>query len=109
MIKQTLQEWMDEGKKLYGEDLTNWKFKCPNCGKVSSIQDFKDAGSKDPNDSYANCIGRINGKGEDGMKSKDKGFGCNWAAYGLFGTLGKGRIVVNNDKESEVFDFAKEE
>lgn len=36
--------------------------------------------------------------------------GCNWAAYGFFGTMGKGRIVIADDgEEVEVFSFAEEE
>ena len=35
------------------------------------------------------------------------GLGCDWAAYGLFGTLGKGRSVTTEDGNVvEVFDFA---
>lgn len=107
MKKQTLKEWLDEGKKIFGEDFKQWKFKCPACGRVSSIQDFLDAGA-DANDAYQECIGRVNGKGnKDG---KDEGFGCNWVAYGFFGTLGKGRTVINdNGKEIEVFEFATKE
>lgn len=107
MEKQSLTEWLEEGKKRFGEDFKNWKFKCPACGHVSSIKDFIDAGA-DANDAYQMCIGRVNGKGADGMKGKDEGNGCNWAAFGLFGTFGKGRIVVNEGKETEVFDFAEE-
>lgn len=106
MIKQSLNEWTEEGKKRFGEDFTKWKFKCPACGHVASGQDFKDLKAV-PNDMYQICIGRINGKGTDGMKSKDEGYGCNWAAYGLFGNLGKGRIVITPEgKEIEIFDFA---
>ena len=36
--------------------------------------------------------------------------GCNWAAYGFFGTMGKGRTVIMEDgKKVEVFAFAGEE
>ena len=105
MIKQTLIEWQEEAKRLFGEDHKQWKFKCPACGHISSVQDFIDAGA-DTNDAYQMCVGRVNGKGEKGMKGIDKGFGCNWAAFGLFGNLGKGRIVNNEGKEIEVFDFA---
>lgn len=111
MTKQSLKEWQEEGKKKFG-DLKNWAFKCPACGHVATVQDFLDAGG-DINDSYQNCIGRINGKGENGMKGKDKGYGCNWAAYGLFGTLGKGRVITITTPEgkevelAEVFDFSK--
>jgi hypothetical protein len=37
----------------------------------------------------------------------DDGLGCDWAAYGLFQTLGKGRVVIAEDgSEVPVFDFA---
>lgn len=107
MKKQTIKEWQEEGKKIFGEDFKKWKFKCPACGHISSIKDFIDAGA-DPNDAYQECIGRVNGKGEDGMQGKEQGFGCNWAAYGLLGTLGKGRIVITDEgKEIDIFDFAE--
>lgn len=103
-IKQTMEEWLEEGKKKFGEDFENWKFKCPACGHVASGQDFKDL-KAEPNDMYQVCIGRINGKGVAG--ATDEGNGCQWAAFGFLKTLGKGRIVVNSDgEESEVFDFA---
>ena len=36
--------------------------------------------------------------------------GCNWAAYGFFGTLGKGRLIIMEDgEEVEVFAFAGKE
>lgn len=106
MIKQTLAEWMNDGKELFGEDYSNWKFKCPACGHISSIQQFKESDA-DPNDAYQVCIGRVNGKGT--KNQTDLGYGCNWAAYGLFKTIGKGRTVVTDEgKEVKVFDFALE-
>lgn len=109
MTTQTLAEWQEEAKERFGHDFKNWKFKCPACGRVSSIDDFLAVGA-DLNDAYKSCIGRHNGKGADGMKGKDNGHGCNWAAYGLFGTLGKGRTVITHDgKKVDVFDFVGEE
>ncbi|CBZ04170.1 hypothetical protein EXN25_05840 [Clostridium botulinum] len=109
MIKQTLKEWREEAIEKFGEDAGNWKFKCPACGHVSSVKDFKELGD-DGNSAYQECIGRHNGKGTNGMKGKDEGHGCNWAGYGLFGNLGKGRIVITPEgKEIEVFDFADKE
>lgn len=103
MLKQTLKEWLDEGKERFGDDFTQWKFKCPACGHVNTGKEFKDLGI-DLNNMYNECIGRHTGKGSP---KKGDSSGCNWAAYGLFGTLGKGRIVLNEGKESEVFDFAE--
>lgn len=106
MTKQTLEEWMNEGKERFGDDFSNWKFKCPACGHVSSIKEFKEFGA-DPNDAYQKCIGRVNGKGT--KDQTDLGNGCNWAAYGLFGTLGEGRTVISDQgNEVNVFDFAVE-
>lgn len=104
MIKQTLEEWLNEAKQRFGEKTTDWKFVCPACGHVASGQDFKDAGAE-PNAIYQKCIGRLNSKGTS--NGKNKGVGCNWAAYGLLGNLGKGRTVITPEgKEIEVFDFA---
>lgn len=104
MVKQTVNEWLEEGEKLFGADKMKWKFECPACGHVASIGDFKEHGA-DPNDAYQKCIGRVNGKGT--KNQKDLGDGCNWAAYGLFGTIGKGRTVISDEgNEVSVFDYA---
>lgn len=106
MCKQTLAEWTNEGKQLFGKDFLEWKFECPVCGHVASIRDFKEVGA-DPNDAYQMCIGRVNGKGT--KNQTDEGNGCNWAAFGLFGTVSKGRTVISDEgNEVSVFDFAKE-
>lgn len=106
MIKQTLKEWQNEAISKFGVNPDNWEFKCPACGHVSSVKDFKKLGD-DGNAAYQECIGRHNGKGSDGLNGKDEGQGCNWAAYGLLGNLGKGRVVITpENKEIEIFDFA---
>jgi hypothetical protein len=102
MKKQILSEWLDEAKSRFGEKTVNWKFQCPRCGNVQTPMDFVNAGvdkTEAANMSYQGCIGRV-------VKEK----GCDWAAYGFFGTLGNGRLVVAPDgKEVEVFDFHSEE
>ena len=102
-MKYTHTEWLSELKERFGDDLTKWAFVCPACGKVSTVQEFKDAGA-DPNDAYQTCIGRHIGKG------------CNWAAFGLFKTLNgrdrqprtaRGDVIVTEDKkEVPVFSMA---
>lgn len=102
-MKYTHAEWLAELKSRFGEDPMKWAFKCPACGKVSTIQEFKDAGA-DPNDTYQTCIGRHTGKGSPTKDSKD---GCNWAAFGLFGTLSGGDVIVTEEgKEVQVFSMA---
>ena len=109
-----VKEWLGEGRELFGRDIMKWKFRCPMCGHVASVQDFKDAGAEDPNDSFQEsfqeCIGRYRGAGSPGAPDGNPN-GCNWAAYGLFGIPNdKGRLVMaKNGKVREVFDFAREE
>lgn len=41
MTKEVSQaDWLAEGEKLFGTDPRKWKFKCPNCGHVQSMEDF---------------------------------------------------------------------
>lgn len=83
---------------------------CPTCGKISTGRDFEAAGAT-PNDIYNTCIGRHNGKGISGISFKgdtSPEFGCDWATFGLFKTLGKGDVVVGeNGYKIHVFAFAK--
>lgn len=103
-MKYTHPEWLAELKNRFGEDVMKWSFKCPACGKVSTMQEFKDAGAE-PNDSYQTCIGRFTGKGSPTKDSKE---GCNWAAFGLFGTLSGGDVIITEEgKEVPVFSMAE--
>lgn len=105
MKKYTLKEWREKGTELFGTDITKWQFKCPACGNIASVQDFINLGQSDVdacNHSYNECIGRYTGAGYP----KDGSTPCNWAAYGLLGTMGKGiTITLEDDKNIEVFDF----
>lgn len=107
MKRYTLEGWRTKLKDLYGTQARDFKFKCPACGKVTSVAEFVEAGltqDEAMNVAYQECIGRYTGAGSP-QKGKQP---CNWAAYGLFGTLGNGVIVVAPDgKEIEVFDFAE--
>jgi len=109
--KYTIEEWRAEGKRLFGDDYRDWRYVCPACGRINTGREFEVAGAA-PNDSYSTCIGRHNGKGVKGIALK-KGApppetGCDWAAFGLFGTLGAGCVVVNDEGiETEVFSFAE--
>ena len=105
----TQREWMEEGKRRFGEDFMNWKFQCPMCGHIASIREFRDAGADNPNSAYQECIGRYTGKGSP---QKDDSSGCNWAAYGFLGIPnGKGIIVISDDDGTgpDCFDFAEGE
>jgi|BioPla2DNA2_1021312.scaffolds.fasta_scaffold86578_2 hypothetical protein len=104
MKEYTHQQWMDELKSRFGENIMDWAFKCPACGKVSTIREFIDAGAE-IHDSFQNCIGRFTGKGSP---QKGDSSGCDWAAYGLFGTMDKGDIVITRyGNRMEVFPMAE--
>ena len=31
--------WLSQGKTLFGENVMNWKFKCPCCGYIATTED----------------------------------------------------------------------
>jgi hypothetical protein len=80
--KLTQAELMAEAKERFGEDVMTWAFRCPSCGDVASLGDFKVADA-DPGLAGQECIGRHLGALSKAIK-KYKGRGCDWAAYGLF-------------------------
>lgn len=40
MKEYTHQQWLDELKSRFGENIMDWAFKCPACSKVSTIKEF---------------------------------------------------------------------
>lgn len=108
-VFESVEEWKAEGEKLFGKDIKKWKYKCPMCGHIASVQDFLDSGAKDldeaANAAYVECIGRYTGKGSP---KKGDSSGCNWAAYGFFGIPNGGSVVLTGrDEGRQVFEFAK--
>ena len=74
MEKQTKEEFMEQGEKLFGKDKKEWKFRCISCGECQTYNDFKEAGVDDPSGYvHFSCIGRF-----------DEKRGCNWTLGGLF-------------------------
>jgi len=98
IIKMTYEEWINKAKKLFGKDSYNWKFKCPSCGHIQSINSMVEHNpSLNPEDIqnsvYFNCEGRIN-----------EGYGCDWTLGGLFQVH---KVEVNfKGKIVPVFEFA---
>jgi len=101
-IRMTYEEWLAKGKELFGEDMLQWKFVCPNCGHVQCAEDFRKYvpnGAK-PDDAHFNCIGRYKG-GNVGTLGDGKS-PCNYTAGGLFRLS---PIIVEMEGK-EVFSFA---
>lgn len=105
MKYNSVEEWQAEATRRFGPDMLKWRFRCPMCGHVASVQDFKDAGAKSPSCAYQECLGRYTGKG---TPKKGDSSGCNWAAYGLFGIPAEHDIVVvaPPDDQVDVYPFA---
>lgn len=93
MIRQTQDQWLLELRERFAT-IDAAAFACPSCGRRQTLGDFKARGL-DPQRAYSDCLGRY-------VPEID----CDWAAYGLLGTLGKGRLVLTGERELEVFDFA---
>lgn len=79
-----------------------WRFQCPMCGNVASPADFKAAGA-DPQRAAQECIGRLmRPMPIPGLGKKP----CDWSAFGLFKTAGRGVLVNMVDGSCiEAFDF----
>ena len=108
MVRITKAEWYAEGERRFGKDPMKWKIRCPMCGHVAKVEDFREAGANGPDCAFVECIGRYTGKGSP--KEGDSS-GCNWAAYGLFGIPKNDKYVVvfEDGTEMECFPFADKE
>lgn len=96
------EEWMAEAKRRFGESFMQWKFVCPVCGHVQSVQDYKDAGAEEGMIAYS-CIGRLIPGSKDAFQENAKG-PCTYAGGGLFRL--NPVTVVRGGEEHYVFDFA---
>jgi hypothetical protein len=110
-IKYTLAEWRAKATELFGDDSLKWKFVCPVCLHVASVQDWKDAGA--PMQSAArSCVGRWTGAhpavikgtiGPNGFPGKGP---CNYAGGGLF-QLNPISVVDPDGHAMKAFAFAE--
>ena len=107
--KMTFAEWEARGKELFGDKKLDWKFKCPVCGFVQSMRDYKEAGAPMSAIGFS-CIGRWREKCRDAFREKGKG-PCNYAGGGLF-RMNPVHVSVppRGDDEAyvrETFEFAE--
>jgi TPP-dependent indolepyruvate ferredoxin oxidoreductase alpha subunit len=75
-------EWHAKGEQLFGPDIMRWRFVCPSCGHVASVQDWKDAGASEGAVAFS-CVGCY-------LPTCNEAFGgngsgpCNYAGGGLY-------------------------
>lgn len=68
--------WEARGRELFGADKATWRFRCPRCGNVASVERAKSEWPQLKASGWVpeqECVGRYL-----------TGVGCNWAAYGVF-------------------------
>lgn len=93
-------DWLEEGKELYGEDPMEWRFRCPSCGYVASLRQWKLLDGM--LGAAFSCIGRYLGaKGELFAKTGP----CNYAGGGLL-RLNPVVVVQEDGHERETFEWA---
>jgi len=95
IIRQTRREWLAEGRRRFGNNISDWKFKCPQCGRINLVREFE----------------RYNIGGRTALNHCIDYFfhheGCNWKANGVFSPNGQLQIMTReNGREIEVFEFA---
>lgn len=111
----THDEWIAEGRKLFGDDMLNWRFVCPVCGMIQTPNDFekfKDKGAT-PETAAKQCIGRFLPKdqrrsalGNSPPQAPDKP--CDYASFGLFNLCPVKVILPDGGPTMPVFGFALE-
>jgi hypothetical protein len=101
----TRAQWWAHGTELFGPNTDTWKFRCPICGNIASIADyrqFKDQGAT-PDSAATECIGRYTG-GRSAFYEKE-GQPCDYCTYGLF-KIAEAYVDHGDGKLQGVFAFA---
>jgi len=103
-----VSDWENRARSFYGADQMAWKFRCPACGHVQTVEDFrryKDRGAT-PDGAYKNCIGRFMDDSEGTLMNKKSP--CDYAIYGLL-QLGGYNVILPDGKTVRTFPFADDE
>lgn len=79
------EEWLQEARDRFGPDPMKWRFVCPSCGHVASIQDWKDAGAAEGEVAFS-CVGRHAKASQAAADAafRRSGGPCNYTGGGLF-------------------------
>lgn len=112
----TQDVFLAEAKRRFGDNVRDWKFVCPMCGTVQSVQQLLDAviasgDKKDDVHGYIgfSCIGRFTGQGDAGITAKNNGQkwdkGCNWTLGGLF-QVHNLEVILPDGARRKTFELA---
>jgi hypothetical protein len=61
LLVYTQTEWESKAIELFGPNVLDWEYECPNCGNIQTMRDFLPLKKKlniDPEQAYFSCIGR---------------------------------------------------
>ena len=107
LTKMTKEDWLKKGRELFGTDETKWRFICPGCHCVQSVEDFRQFKSQgaDPGSAYCECLGRYTGGSSWTYDKQKEGTRCDYAAYGLFNISPVTVIDEFTKKETSCFAF----
>lgn len=104
----SVREWVERGRRIYGEPVTDWRFRCPACGNVTSPRDWIEAGVLSEGDPTSECIGvYIGGIKPFTGKQFEEGRPCQYRANGRT-RLSDLRVVQSHGRVMETFRFADE-
>ena len=104
----TQRKWLSEGRKQFGNDIDKWRFKCPHCGRIQTIQDFK---ANSIRYGFAHvyfcCISRWLNPESCGFSCAEKPKRLVW--WGAAETVKRHRVEVLSEKglRVPVFQFAE--
>jgi hypothetical protein len=98
-IEISEKDWAAIGRKLYGDDRRDWKFKCPVCGNVATARDYEMAGASEGTVGFS-CLGRWTGA----TSSFNGSAPCNYAGGGLI-RLNPIFILTESGHKHNLFDF----
>ena len=99
MKRITYEQFLEQGKKMFWEDLNNWNFKCSNCWKIQNKWDFLNLWVSD-----REALKYI---GKACIWVLKKGIGCNWRLWGPMKIYSK-VIITKNGEENPMFEFEGE-
>lgn len=63
MKYNSVEEWKAEATRRFGPDMLKWRFRCPMCGHVASVQDFKGRRGKISELRLQECLGPVHRQG----------------------------------------------
>lgn len=103
----TLAAWRAEAARRGHGNMLDCRMLCPLCGNVATPRQFKEAGA-DPGRAAQECIGRVIGARGTLHSKRPVPQPCDWAGFGLFGTLNGGVFVTMEDgTQINAFSFAE--